>query len=152
MGRGMDIEATRHRIRHRTSLVDVWVAGEGPPVVLLHGWGLSGRPYRTVVSELASRGHRALAPSLAVMDPPWSLTGLAEVVAGVLDSLDAIPAALVGHSFGGAVALRVASDFPQLASSLVLVNALGVSPGRRRLLRTVVPGSHWRVGGAPGTA
>jgi pimeloyl-ACP methyl ester carboxylesterase len=121
-------------------------------VVLLHGWGLSGRPYAPVVRALAERGYRAIAPSLAVMRSPWSLDGLAEVAADLLMSLDAAPASLVGHSFGGVVALRAATDFPGLASGLVLVNSLGVSPGRRSLMRTVVPGRHWRVGMQRSTA
>ena len=43
-------------------------------------------------------------------------------------------------------------DFPDLVSGLVLVNALGVSPGRRALIRTVVPGPHWRIGMQRSTA
>src|SRR5205807_8157544 len=41
---------------------------------------------------------------------------------------------------------------PELASGLVLVNALGVSPGRRSLVRTVVPGRHWKIGMQRSTA
>src|SRR5437763_8387267 len=124
----MDVEPHRLRILHRSRPVDVWTAGEGPPVVLFHGWGLSGRPYGPVLRALAERGFRGVAPSLAVLPAPWTLTGLAEVTADVLTAADAVPATFVGHSFGGAVALRTAADFPDLATSLVLVNSLGVSP------------------------
>jgi len=130
----------------------VWEAGLGPPLVLFHGWGLSGRPYRPVVSALAARGYRALAPSLAVMERPWSLDGLAGLAASVVTGTEAAPAAVVGHSFGGAVALRMTCDFPELVSSLVLVNTLGVSPGRRALVRAAFPGPHWRIGAQGATA
>ncbi|MFN2545001.1 MAG: alpha/beta fold hydrolase [Actinomycetota bacterium] len=147
-----DLEPARLRIRHRSRFVDVWIAGDGPPVVLFHGWGLSGRPYRNALSALAGRGYRAIAPSLAVIDPPWTLPGLAEIAADLLSSVDAVPTAVVGHSFGGALAIHMAADFPELVSRLVLVNSLGVSPGRRALVRTVVPGRHWRVGMQRSTA
>src|SRR5437588_2603547 len=139
-------QPARLRVVHRSRIVDVWAAGEGPPVVLFHGWGLSGRAYGPVLRALAGRGYRAIAPSLAVIDPPWTLAGLAEVAADLVGAVDAAPATILGHSFGGALAIRVAADFPDLASKLVLVNALGVSPGRRALVRTVVPGRHWRIG------
>ena len=42
-----------------------WCAGgEGPPVVLLHGWGLGHRTYRDVVRQLTARRCRVLAPDL----------------------------------------------------------------------------------------
>src|SRR6059058_1823469 len=107
----MTIDPERLRIRHRSRILDVWTAGEGPPVAVFHGWDLSGSPYRPVLRALAARGYRAIAPSLAVTDPPWTLEGLAETSADLLGSLDAVPATLVGHSFGGAVAIRTVSDF-----------------------------------------
>ena len=47
----MTSEIKRYRLRHRARPLDVWVAGEGPPLVLLHGWGLSGRAYRGAMSQ-----------------------------------------------------------------------------------------------------
>ena len=130
----------------------MWVAGDGPPVVILHGWGLSGRPYRDVLREVAGRGYRAVAPSLSVVEPPWSLDGLVELSMNVLGSMDELPATFVGHSFGGAIAVKLAADIPKSVSHLVLVNSLGVSPGRRALIRTVMPGPHWRIGMRRSTA
>src|SRR5207245_10765982 len=124
----MNVEPHRLRIPHHTRPLDVWIAGGGPPVVLFHGWGLSGRPYGRILRALEQRGYRGIAPSLAVMKPPWTLEALAEVAANILGSLDAVPAAFVGHSFGGALAIRTVADHPEAASSLVLVNSLGVSP------------------------
>jgi pimeloyl-ACP methyl ester carboxylesterase len=148
----MSTEPHLLRVVHRSRPIAVWVAGDGPPVVILHGWGLSGRPYRDVLRAMAGHGYRAIAPSLSVMDPPWSLQGLAEVTTTILSSMDTVPAAFVGHSFGGAVAVQLAADFPEMASALLLVNALGVSPGRGALVRTVVPGRHWRIGVRRATA
>jgi len=140
------------RVIHRSRTVDVWIAGDGPTVAILHGWGLSGRPYREVLRAVARHGYRAVAPSLAVMEQPWSLSGLAAVSMDVLAATDLVPAAFVGHSFGGAIAVQLASDYPEVVSRLLLVNSLGVSPGRRALVRTVVPGRHWRIGMRRSTA
>lgn len=148
----MSLEPRRHRLRHRARPIDLWIAGEGSPVVLLHGWGLSGRPYRHVLRALAARGFRAIAPSVSIVDGPWSLPALGEATAEAIAAVDATRPALVGHSFGGAVAVRLAVDRPEFASALVLVNSLGISPGPRRLAQILLPGQHWRIAAAASTA
>lgn len=102
-------------------------AGHGPPLVLLHGLGSSRNDwllqlptliarYRTIAVDL--RGHGASpAPSGSI-----SIALLAADVARLLRRLDAPPAHLLGISLGGAVALQLALDFPELVRSLVLVN------------------------------
>jgi pimeloyl-ACP methyl ester carboxylesterase len=100
--------------------------GAGPAVVLLP----AGVADRTVWSEhlepLAARGHRVVAmdlpgsgvtPDASAPQAPW---------VDVLETLDALAierAALVGNSFGGAVALRVAAVAPARVSALVMVSA-----------------------------
>ena len=61
----------------------------------------------------------------------FSLRGYAQWVAGLLDALDIEePAVVVGHSFGGGVAVRFAHDFRPRVRSLVLVNSIGGSSWR----------------------
>ncbi|WP_405108946.1 alpha/beta fold hydrolase [Micromonospora sp. NBC_01405] len=107
------------------------VAGQGPPVVLLHGIGrtladfaeqqdLLARDHRVVSLDLA--GHGGSAP----LDEPHTLPALARATADCLDALGVDrPAHLVGNSLGGAVAMRLAVDDPARAASLVLVNSAG---------------------------
>ena len=128
------------------------MAGEGRPILLFHGWGLSGRPYRPALRALADRGFRAIAPSLSVLEGPWTLNALGEAAAEIAMAIEATRPALVGHSFGGAVAVRLAFDQPELTDALVLVDSVGISPGLRGLARLAFPGSHWRVGLHPPTA
>lgn len=148
----MDFDARRYRLRQRGRPIDAWIAGDGPPLVLLHGWGLSGRVYGSALRALAAAGYRAVAPSAAVVDPPWSLARAAAHVAETIGVVDAHPAPLVGHSFGGSVAVQIATDSPDLATAIVLVGSLMVSPGRRRLARAVVPGPQYRIAGHLSTA
>jgi pimeloyl-ACP methyl ester carboxylesterase len=97
-----------------------------PPAVLLHSGGLSGKQWRRAVTELRDRFFVVVPDALGMGDsPPWpsdvpfhfeqEITQSAALVA----SLTA-PAALVGHSYGGLVALRVAAAAPQHVSRLCL--------------------------------
>ena len=114
------------------------VAGEGLPVVFLHGWALGQRTYRDVIERIAAEGVRVIAPSLPgfggtgpLPSSEFSLGGYAAWVDALLDSLDITErAVIVGHSFGGGVAIRLAHDHPDRARSLVLVNSIGGSAWR----------------------
>jgi len=108
-------------------------AGAGRTVVFLHGWGVGHRAYRGTVKRLAATGVHVIAPALPgfggappLPAPDASLDGYA---AWVLDFLDAVgvtqPVLLVGHSFGGGVAIMVALQRPDLVGALVLVNSIG---------------------------
>jgi pimeloyl-ACP methyl ester carboxylesterase len=111
------------------------VAGDGPPLVFLHGWGLGSRAYKRALSRLARLGLQVHAPALpgfgGTADLPgdeFSLPGYAAWVADFLDTVvDAGPVVLVGHSFGGAVAIQTAYDRPEAVSKLVVVNSIGGS-------------------------
>jgi pimeloyl-ACP methyl ester carboxylesterase len=126
-------------------------AGGGPPVVLLPGFGLSPLVYLRVVDRLASR-HRVLVPWVWGAGRRWSYDAAVEAVLATLDAQEVERAAVVGHSMGGAVALGVAAAAPGRSSALVLVNALALSPGRRRLARLGLQGRHIRTFATPATA
>jgi pimeloyl-ACP methyl ester carboxylesterase len=144
------IEPRRERLRYPE--VDVWSAGEGPPVVMLHGWGLSGRAYRPALSALGAKGYRVVAPSVAVLSDGWTMARLVDRTADALYACGVAQATVVGHSFGGALGVALAVREPELVSSLVLVDAFVVSPGARNLARIALPGPHWRIGTLGATA
>ncbi len=109
-------------------------AGEGPTVVLLH----AGIADRTMWSEhlepLARAGYRVLALDLSGFGEAAVAAGEQAPWIDVLATMDALglhDAALVGNSFGGAVALRVAAVAPERVSALALISAPapGVEPG-----------------------
>jgi pimeloyl-ACP methyl ester carboxylesterase len=139
------VDAKKYRLNHRRRPLDVWVAGEGPPLVLLHGFGLSGAAYRSAMRSLAVRGVRVVAPSLAVGDGAWTLSDVSERAVEAMASFDVSRAPVVAHSFGGAVSIRLAVDHPDFVEALVLVNTVGVSPGMLRFARMALPGRQWRV-------
>jgi len=131
----------------------VWVAdrGAGPAVVMLHGFGASSYSWRAVDSALADR-FRVLSVDLAGFGyterppgkGPYTRDGQGQLVLGVLDALGIERAHLVGHSYGGAVAMALAARHPDRFDSLVLVDAAGPEyPQQRR---------HWVAGIRPLTS
>ena len=115
------------------------VGGQGPPVVFLHGWALSGHPYRAALTQLLKRGLRVWAPALpgfgGTAPLPDGLDGLDHYAAWVDAFCTSVgitdPVVLMGHSFGGGVAIQTAHDHRHRARGLVLINSIGGSAWRR---------------------
>jgi len=147
----MTPEVRRYRLRHRARPLDVLVAGEGRPLLLLHGWGLSGRAYREAMLALADLGYLVAAPSIAVTED-WSIDRAAESAAEAMAGVDAAPAPVVGHSFGGAIGAHLALNHPDFVTALVAVNSPLVSLGSIRMGRIMLPGAHYRIVGHGGAA
>jgi pimeloyl-ACP methyl ester carboxylesterase len=119
----------------RGAVIRTFEGGEGPPLLLVHGFGgaawnftelaplLPGR--RLIIPDLP--GHGASSPLPA---PP--LAGFADVLAQIVEEqlLDG-PVDVLGHSLGGVVALRLAERHPKLVRRLVLAAAAGISSSTR---------------------
>lgn len=109
--------------------------GSGSPVLLLHGWGASSQHLSAVAVGLAPT-FRVLAvdlPGFGWSDPPPEAWGSGEYAAHVrrlLDRLAIGPAAVLGHSFGGRVAIQLAAASPARVARLVLVASAGIRPPR----------------------
>jgi pimeloyl-ACP methyl ester carboxylesterase len=118
-------------------------AGEGGPLVLLHGVGDNALDWRWVMPTLA-RDHRVYAPDLpgsGVSAEPaadrYSPAFFEQFVGAFLDALGAERAAVVGNSAGGLAGLRFALSKPERVTALGLVAGAGlgrkVSPALRSL-------------------
>lgn len=109
------------------SRVEYLEEGRGEPLVLLHSSGGSGAQWRALVERLSPR-YRVLAPDLYGYGAtaPWPGRGPlrlaceAQIVRAMLSRAGA-PAHLVGHSYGGAVALHVARESGAQLRSLTLI-------------------------------
>ena len=119
---------------HRLTAID---EGRGPPVVLIHSSGMSSRQWRKLVEHL-SASHRVVAPDLlgSGNNPPRT-DDPAFQIDDDLDALDAWvtgvggPVHLVGHSYGGLLALLLARRDPTRVRSLTVYDpvAYGVLGG-----------------------
>jgi len=143
VARSLDVRLRWHRTTLDGSPVIYGEAGDGPPVVFLHGWGLTARSYARALPTIAATGARVIAPALpgfgrsAPLDGDYTFEKLARWVDDLLDHVGVDePAAIVGHSFGGAVATATAWHHPERVRALVLVNSVG--------------GSVWKTGGQRG--
>lgn len=107
------------------------VAGEGPPLLLLHALGENAFDWRWVMSDL-SRTRRVYAPDLpgfdreGMPDGDYSAASFAGFFAGFLDALGIERAAVAGNSLGGLVALRLALSSPSRVSALALIGSAGL--------------------------
>jgi pimeloyl-ACP methyl ester carboxylesterase len=123
------------------------IAGDGPPLLLIHGIGDSSVTWLPVLADLA-RHHTVIAPDLlghGASDKPradYSVAAYANGMRDLLGTLGIDRVTLVGHSLGGGVAMQFAYQFPDRAERLVLVSTGGVGRGVNPALRLVsLPGA-----------
>ncbi|HEY9879557.1 MAG TPA: alpha/beta hydrolase [Leptolyngbyaceae cyanobacterium] len=101
------------------------------PILFLHGWGISTEPYQEIL-ELLAQKHTVIAPDLpsfarstySGLIPDYE--GYAEFLHSFLEALNLQRVHLVGHSFGGGVAITLAALFPEKVKSVMLVGGTGV--------------------------
>ncbi|HEX6127465.1 MAG TPA: alpha/beta hydrolase [Candidatus Limnocylindria bacterium] len=107
------------------------------PLVLLHGLASSPRCWQRTLPAVEQR-HRVLMVDLfAGATRRFGLDDSARELAQRLVDLGIGPAALVGHSMGGLVALHVSAEAPELVASMVLVDVPAIPIRRRRLGQAV---------------
>ena len=103
------------------------VAGAGLPLVLLHGYGVSGQvwcrclPYlarerQVYIIDLPGHGRSTISGA-------WRLREIAPLLAQWLRTMALPPVALLGHSMGGAIAAHLTAYAPELIGQLILVDA-----------------------------
>ena len=114
----------------------VEVSGEGPVVLLLHGWGANHQAWGRLPQTLNEMGFQTVTidfPGHGESDEPpqaWTVDDYAAFVHQLLQQLNIKDCHVIAHSFGGRVAIRLASEYPDLFQKIVLVDAAGIKPKR----------------------
>ncbi|WP_043394439.1 alpha/beta fold hydrolase [Mycolicibacterium llatzerense] len=135
----MTTTRTEHTVTVGNRRIYVAEAGSGPAVVLLHGGGpgASGvTNYSRNIDALAQH-YRVLVPDMPGygrsskgIDKSDPFGSLADAMRGMLDELSISTAHLIGNSYGGAAALRLALDTPGRVGKLVLMGPGGIGTTR----------------------
>jgi pimeloyl-ACP methyl ester carboxylesterase len=118
-------------IEYRGARMRLFAGGDGPPLLLIHGFGGAAWNFSELAPLLPGRrllipdlpGHAASAPLPAAP----TTAAYADAVAACLDG----PVDVFGHSMGGAVALRLAERRPDLVRRIVLAAAAGITSSTR---------------------
>jgi len=105
------------------------VIGEGKPLLILHGWGSNSEKWQKVGELLAQKGIKVIIPDLpgfGQSDKPttaWDLDDYCDFVEEFVRALNLDKFYLLGHSFGGALAVKCGLKFPEKIEKLFLVSA-----------------------------
>jgi pimeloyl-ACP methyl ester carboxylesterase len=121
---------------------------DGQAVVFIHGFGGTARNFTLTMGPLGVAGFRVIVPELWGMGRSakprgrYSLDRWVDQLVDLLDQLHIRQTMVVGHSMGGAVAVRLARRHPERVTKLLLVAPLGFGARRKvRFLRlAVLPG------------
>ncbi|MBC7630052.1 alpha/beta fold hydrolase [Aeromicrobium sp.] len=123
------------------------ISGSGPALLLLHGLGCDSSTWVDVIPTLAEH-FTVIAPDLLghgesdKPDADYSLGGYANGMRDLLTILGIDKATVVGHSFGGGVAMQFAYQFPDRTERVVLVSTGGLGREVTPLVRLLtIPGS-----------
>jgi pimeloyl-ACP methyl ester carboxylesterase len=137
-----EIELHGHRVGFQA-------AGDGPVLVLLHGITSTADAWRKVMPRLAER-YTVIAPDMighgrsAKPRGDYSLGAYAAGVRDLLAVLGFERGSVVGHSFGGGIAMQFAYLFPEYVERMALISSGGLGREVHPLLRAaVLPGSDW---------
>jgi pimeloyl-ACP methyl ester carboxylesterase len=136
----VDVKLHGHRVNFN-------IAGQGPPVVLIHGVAGRAAQWDETMLLLAEK-HTVIAPDLlghgesAKPRGDYSLGAFASGIRDLLVGLDIEHATVVGHSLGGGIAMQFAYQFPERCERLVLVSSGGLGEDVHPMLRAAtLPGS-----------
>ncbi len=126
---------------HYTLQGDDDAAGERPAILLMHGWGCSHETLQSI-ADVAAETHRVYNVDLPGFGqtpmPPeaWGVELYTQLIEKLVDRLGLQRPSLLGHSFGGRLAILYSSR--RQVDKLILVDAAGVKPRRK-------PSYYWRV-------
>lgn len=105
-----------------------------PPLVILHGWGLSGNRFAPLEAELKKKGFTVYAPDLPgfgkseIPSHPLNLNDYVKYLDDYFKSKNITGPVLIGHSFGGRVSLKYCEMYPKYVRALILSGTPGFTP------------------------
>jgi len=115
------------------------------PIIILHGWGLSGAKFFPLAKELEQQSYQVFSPDLpgfgkaAIPSRPLRLGDYADFLQTYLEKRKLTSVVVIGHSFGGRVALKFQELYPKSVRALILSGTPGFVPvNKLKLLLAIV--------------
>lgn len=128
-------------------------AGQGAPLVLLHGGGGTGRAFLAQLTHLSTHGWRVLAPDMPGFGKSdWfarvqQIQDISPILFEWLDALSLSEAVIGGNSMGGRVAMSMASHHPERIPGLIILDSVGLHlPGVPVINPLTLPASSYTSG------
>lgn len=106
-----------------------------PPIILMHGWGCEASTLASI-QRVAAQSHRVYNFDLPGFgksaEPPasWGVYDYADWLRKAIEALGIVRPSLLGHSYGGRIAIVYASEHPAEVDKVILVDAAGIKPRR----------------------
>jgi len=104
------------------------------PILILHGWGSSAKKWSQVKNLLEFQGYRVFVPDLPgfgenpAPSEAWSLDDYVDWLEKYCEQQNLSQFFLLGHSFGGRIAIKFANKYPEKIKGLILCSAAGITP------------------------
>ncbi len=101
-------------------------------ILILHGWGSCAENWKQVKKLLEIQGYKVFVPDFPgfgenpPLTKPWSLDNYAEWVKEFCEKQNLSQIFLLGHSFGGRIAVKFVVKYPEKVKGLILVSAAGI--------------------------
>lgn len=117
---------TEQKIFVKNLEINYKIIGEGEPLLILHGWGSESSRWEKVAENI---GMKVIIPDLPGFGKsnkppvPWNLDDYASFLKEMIEVLKLGKVYLLGHSFGGAVAVKYSLEEPEKVTRMMLVNS-----------------------------
>ncbi len=114
--------------------VNYRIAGSGPVILVLHGWGSSSDSWVDVMEILSGKGYKVICPDFPgfgksrTPDSVWSVDDYMNWFNGFVHSQNLKNFYLLGHSFGGRIAIKFSINYPDMVKNLILCDSAGIKP------------------------
>jgi soluble epoxide hydrolase/lipid-phosphate phosphatase len=146
------MQLTSQRVSLSTGVtLNVYQAGTGPDVLLLHGITGCGTYWSVQIAQLVAAGYRVTAPDgrghgESDRASDYSTESIAADAAALIQQLGLNKPIVIGHSMGGAQSLMLACQHPELVGKVVLedpARRFGQSMATRPMSKSVVIRGRW---------
>lgn len=120
------------RVSVNNLMINYKIAGKGPAILLLHGWGGSSDSWLEVGEYLVKKDYLVIIPDLpgfgksSNLDRAWNIQDYSDFVFDFVQKIKLDSFFLLGHSFGGRISIKFSGQHADKLKSLILCDAAGI--------------------------